>query len=115
MAKQSVINRNLKRITTVDRKSKARSALIEKRDEAIKLIAQAGVDNKLSTQAKKDLREAMNKLDKMPRDSSKSRLRNRCNNCGRPRGTYRTFGYCRMCLRTWHAQGLLPGVKKSSW
>ena len=41
--------------------------------------------------------------------------RNRCNVCGRPRGYIRFFGICRICFRTMSVNGLLPGVKKSSW
>ena len=114
MAKQSVIDRNLKRMTLVEKKSQKRSALLAKRNEAIKLIAQSD-DSKTLDQARKDLRAAMNKLDKMPKNSCKDRIRNRCNGCGRSRGTYRAFGYCRMCIRVSHALGHLPGVKKSSW
>ena len=43
------------------------------------------------------------------------RLRNRCSVCGRPRGYYRDFGLCRLCLRKMAHEGLLPGVTKSSW
>ncbi|MDY7017442.1 MAG: type Z 30S ribosomal protein S14 [Nitrospirota bacterium] len=41
--------------------------------------------------------------------------RNRCNLCGRPRGYYRKFGLCRICLRTLAHKGELPGVQKASW
>ena len=41
--------------------------------------------------------------------------RNRCNICGRPRGYIRFFGICRICFRNLAVDGLLPGVKKSSW
>ena len=44
-----------------------------------------------------------------------TRFRNRCRICGRPRAFYRDFGLCRMCFRKMAHQGLLPGVKKSSW
>lgn len=43
------------------------------------------------------------------------RYRNRCTVCGRPRGYYRDFGLCRICLRKMAHQGLIPGVRKSSW
>jgi small subunit ribosomal protein S14 len=42
-------------------------------------------------------------------------VRNRCNRCGRPRGYYRRFGLCRICLRELALRGELPGVVKSSW
>ena len=43
------------------------------------------------------------------------RYRNRCSICGRPRGYIRLFGICRLCFRKLAHQGMLPGVKKSSW
>lgn len=43
------------------------------------------------------------------------RYRNRCQICGRPRGYYRDFGLCRICLRNMASRGLIPGIKKSSW
>ena len=43
------------------------------------------------------------------------RVRNRCNKCGRPRGYYRKFGLCRICLRELALEGKIPGLKKSSW
>lgn len=45
----------------------------------------------------------------------KVQVRNRCTRCGRPRGYYRRFGLCRICLREMALQGQLPGVTKSSW
>ena len=53
------------------------------------------------------------KMTKAPKFST--RHRNRCQSCGRPRAFYRDFGLCRMCFRKMAHQGLLPGVKKSSW
>ncbi|MDJ0625661.1 MAG: type Z 30S ribosomal protein S14 [Candidatus Caenarcaniphilales bacterium] len=44
-----------------------------------------------------------------------TRLRNRCWKCGRPRGFIRDFGICRICFREMAHEGLIPGVKKSSW
>lgn len=43
------------------------------------------------------------------------RERNRCKRCGRPRGYYRRFGLCRICLREMALRGEIPGVAKSSW
>lgn len=43
------------------------------------------------------------------------RHRNRCHQCGRPRAYLRAFGLCRICFRQYALEGLLPGVKKSSW
>ncbi len=45
----------------------------------------------------------------------KVRKRNRCRLCGRPRAYYRKFGICRICFRNLASDGLIPGVKKSSW
>ena len=45
----------------------------------------------------------------------KTRQYNRCKRCGRPRAYFRKFGLCRICLREIAHQGLIPGVKKSSW
>jgi small subunit ribosomal protein S14 len=44
-----------------------------------------------------------------------TRYRNRCQICGRPRGYYRDFGLCRICLRKMAHEGLIPGLKKASW
>ncbi len=44
-----------------------------------------------------------------------TRVRNRCKVCGRPRGYYRRFGLCRICLRELALEGKIPGVTKSSW
>jgi small subunit ribosomal protein S14 len=55
------------------------------------------------------------KLAQLPRNSSKVRIRNRCELTGRPRGYYRRFNLSRITLREFAAFGLLPGVKKSSW
>lgn len=45
----------------------------------------------------------------------KVRQYNRCQRCGRPRGYYRKFGLCRICLREMALAGLVPGVRKASW
>ena len=55
------------------------------------------------------------KLQKLPRNSSKTRIRNRCWKTGRPRGVFRDFGLSRHVFREMAHQGLLPGVTKSSW
>ncbi len=54
-------------------------------------------------------------LDKLPRNSSKIRVRNRCMLTGRPRGYLRTFGLCRMKFREFALDGKIPGVTKASW
>ncbi|MFQ5958402.1 MAG: 30S ribosomal protein S14 [Alphaproteobacteria bacterium] len=55
------------------------------------------------------------KLAELPRNSSKVRLRNRCELTGRPRGYYRKFGISRIALRELASSGQIPGVAKSSW
>lgn len=55
------------------------------------------------------------KIQKLPRNSAKIRIRNRCWKTGRPRGYYRDFGISRHVLREMAHQCLLPGVTKSSW
>jgi small subunit ribosomal protein S14 len=54
-------------------------------------------------------------LDKLPRNSSKVRLRNRCQLTGRPRGYMRYFGVCRLVFRDMALDGKIPGVRKASW
>jgi small subunit ribosomal protein S14 len=49
------------------------------------------------------------------RRKHKVQVRNRCQKCGRPRGYYRRFGLCRICLREMALRGEIPGVVKSSW
>ena len=59
--------------------------------------------------------ELHSKLQKLPRNSSKTRIRNRCWKTGRPRGVFRDFGLSRHVFREMAHECLLPGVKKSSW
>ena len=59
--------------------------------------------------------EIHSKIQKLPRNSSKIRIRNRCWKTGRPRGYYRDFGLSRHVLREMAHQCLIPGVKKASW
>ena len=54
-------------------------------------------------------------LNQMSRNTSMVRHRRRCMMCGRPRGVYRKFALCRLCLRSALMRGLVPGAKKSSW
>jgi small subunit ribosomal protein S14 len=58
---------------------------------------------------------AVRRLQKLPRNSSAVRVRNRCQVSGRPRGFYRKFGLSRIALRDLALQGYLPGVIKASW
>ena len=59
--------------------------------------------------------DAVIKLAKLPRNSAQTRIRNRCEITGRPRGYHRKFGICRNMLRELASNGALPGVIKSSW
>ncbi len=59
--------------------------------------------------------QAQLKLAALPRNSAENRLRNRCDVTGRPRGYYRKFRMCRNMLRDMGSEGLIPGLKKSSW
>lgn len=101
MAKKSVRNRNLKR-------SKLSTRLREKRDQ----LREAVVDVNLSD---KDRFDAMHQLQKLPRDSSPVRTRNRCKLCGRPRAYNRLTGLCRLHMRIATVGGMVPGMHKSSW
>jgi small subunit ribosomal protein S14 len=64
-----------------------------------------------------DLKEAGDyaALDKLPKNSSAVRLRNRCQLTGRPRGYLRYFGVCRLVFRDMALDGKIPGVRKASW
>lgn len=101
MAKKSMIAREVKRKKLVDKYA-------AKRELLKKLI----VDSSASDD---DRMNAELKLQKLPRDSSASRLRNRCNITGRPHGYYRKFGLGRNKLRESVMRGDVPGVTKASW
>jgi small subunit ribosomal protein S14 len=68
-----------------------------------------------------DLRKELKKagdwdaLDKLPRNSSKKRLHNRCKLTGRPKGYMRDFGICRVVFRKMALEGKIPGITKASW
>ena len=101
MAKTSSIQKNLKRIKLVER--------FKKKREKLKKI----INNK-----KMPLEErfaAQLKLSKMPRNSAKTRIRNRCEITGRPHGVYRKLKISRIALRQLGLQGKIPGLVKSSW
>lgn len=59
--------------------------------------------------------DARLKLQTLPRNASESRLRNRCQITGRPRGVFRKFGLCRNMIREYAMKGEIPGVVKASW
>lgn len=71
------------------------------------------INNPNSTPEEVD--EAVIKLQKLPRDASPVRVRNRCSQTGRPRGNLRKFGISRNAFRELALQGQIPGVVKSSW
>ena len=101
MAKTSSIQRNLKRIRLVKKFSKKR--------ENLKKI----IKNKKLPLTERF--EAQLKLAKIPRNSSKTRIRNRCEITGRPRGVYRKLKISRIALRDLASKGKIPGMTKSSW
>jgi small subunit ribosomal protein S14 len=101
MAKTAVINRDLKRRLTVKRYAKKRAELL-----AIMRNAKFSDEERLT---------ARRRLEQLPRDSSATRLRNRCRLTGRPRGVYRKFGLGRNKLRDIAMRGEIPGVVKASW
>ena len=101
MAKTAVINRDKKRRETVKKFAARRKELLET----------AG-NQKLSQEERYAARE---KLQKLPRDASPVRLRNRCALTGRPRGVYSKFGLGRNKLRDLALKGEIPGVIKASW
>lgn len=68
-----------------------------------------------ASRSPEDREHAVRQLRKLPRDSSPTRYRNRCNITGRPRGYYRKFGISRIGLREMALRGELPGVIKASW
>ena len=101
MAKTSSIQRNLKRIRLNKKYSKKRMEL-----------------KKIIRNKKIPLAERFNaqlKLNKLPKNSSKIRIRNRCEVSGRPHGVYRKLKISRIALRDMASSGKIPGITKSSW
>ena len=101
MAKTSMIEREKKRIKTVKKYAAKRAAL----KAAVK-------DPNASFQ---DRMMAQEKLQKLPRDASPSRVQRRCRQTGRPHAVYRKFGLCRNKLREAAMRGDAPGLRKASW
>ena len=101
MAKTSSIQRNLKRI-------KLANKFLKKRAELKKTIKnrKLPLDERFNAQLK---------LAKLPRNSAKIRIRNRCEMTGRPRGVYRKLKISRIALRELASKGKIPGMTKSSW
>tara|TARA_A100001011_G_scaffold390951_1_gene475400 strand:+ start:339 stop:644 length:306 start_codon:yes stop_codon:yes gene_type:complete len=101
MAKKSSVQKNLKRIKLVKRYAKKRAEL-----------------KKIINNKKLELSErfaAQLKLNKLPKNSSKVRIRNRCGISGRPHGYYRKLKISRIALRDMASAGKIPGIIKSSW
>ncbi len=101
MAKLSAIQRNLKRIKLVKK-------FLKKREDLKKIIK----NKKLPLEERF---AAQLKLAKIPRNSAKVRIRNRCEITGRPRGVYRKLKISRIALRDLASNGRIPGMTKSSW
>ena len=95
MAKKAMVQKNLKVARTIDKYAEKRAELKER--------------------ARKGDREALVELSILPRNASPTRLRNRCQVNGRPRGYMREFGISRVMFRQLAGEGVIPGVKKSSW
>ena len=101
MAKLSSVNKNNKRIKLSNR-------FYKKRNELKKII----MDKKLPLEERF---KAQQKLSKLPRNSAKIRVRNRCQITGRPHGVYRKLKISRIALRKLGLEGKIPGMIKSSW
>ena len=101
MAKMSSINKNNKRIKLSDKYYK-------KRQKLKKIV----MDKKISLEERF---KAQQKLSKLPRNSAKNRIMNRCQITGRPHGVYRKLKVSRIALRQLGLQGKIPGLVKSSW
>ena len=101
MAKLSAINKNNRRIKLSDK-------YFKKRDLLKKII----MNKKLTLEERF---KAQQKLSKLPRNSAKTRVRNRCQITGRPHGVYRKLKISRIALRQLGLEGKIPGMVKSSW
>ena len=101
MAKSSAIQKNIKR-------QKLAKKYAKKRAELKKIIKNKKLE--LSERF-----EAQLKLNKLPKNSSKTRIRNRCEITGRPHGVYRKLKISRIALRDMASSGKIPGMTKSSW
>ena len=100
MAKKSMIEREKKRIKLHKKYTVKRANLLQQYQSATNFTTKL---------------EIHSKIQKLPRNSSKTRIRNRCWKTGRPRGVFQDFGLSRHVVREMAHQCLLPGVTKSSW
>ena len=101
MAKLSLKNREAKREAAVKKHAAKRAEL-----KAIIEDQTRSMDERM---------DAMKRLQALPRNASPSRLRNRCDITGRPRGTFRKFGLARTKIREAAMRGDIPGLIKASW
>ncbi|MDD2326164.1 MAG: 30S ribosomal protein S14 [Alphaproteobacteria bacterium] len=101
MAKKAMIEKNNRRRRMSKNKAETRTAL-----KAMIMDKETSIEERF---------DAVMKLAKMPRNSAKVRIRNRCEISGRPRGFYRKFKISRIALRDLASAGQIPGVIKSSW
>ena len=101
MAKVAMIEREKKRIKTVKKYADKRTAL-----KATIKNANVSFEERMAAQEK---------LQKLPRDASPSRVQRRCRQTGRPHAVYRKFGLCRNKLREAAMRGDVPGLHKASW
>ena len=104
MAKESMKARERKR-------EKLQARYASKRAELTKILKSSDTSEEMQ-EAKWD---AMMKLQKLPANSAKVRLHNRCGLTGRPRGYMRQFGLSRVTFREMALDGKIPGIKKASW
>ena len=100
MAKKSMLERESKRKKLVTKYSEKRKIVLNELKKASSLEETFNLNEKLQ---------------KLPRNSSRIRLRNRCWKTGRPRGYFRFFGLCRNALRELANDCFLPGITKASW
>jgi small subunit ribosomal protein S14 len=100
MAKKSMIQRDKKRKKLAARFAKKREVFLIERKKATNL---------------EEIFDWNEKIQKLPRNSSKIRIKNRCWKTGRPRGYFRFFGLCRNVVRELAHDCLLPGIIKASW
>ena len=101
MAKLSSVNKNNRRIKLSDK-------FFKKREKLKKII----MNKKLTLEERF---KAQQKLSKLPRNSAKNRIMNRCQITGRPHGVYRKLKISRIALRKLTLEGKIPGMVKSSW
>lgn len=101
MAKKSAVEKN-----------EYRKVLVQRHQAKRKALKDVVMDRSVDAQERFD---ATLKLAAMPRNGSKTRVRNRCVMSGRPRAYYRKFGLSRIALRSLASEGMIPGVVKASW